>query len=259
MLEGKCYCCGKGGHRSPECRLKDKIPKEEWAINKAKAKETTKSTKQSLLNTQSNNSKVNNNDSTSSYEGWSAANVQFYQAKEMKNWILLDLGSTVDLFCNPNLVTNICTTTETLEVSTNGGKLFTNQKATVPNYSEVWYNPNAVTNIFCLSEMEKKHRITYNSTKEKALTVHLPNKEVKFKQSSNGIYYHKPRYNTNMSNDKTLVNHTIIPITTTTTNFIHVMIAGVDDNIKIAEEEDNIKIAGVARNTTNTNDANTSK
>jgi hypothetical protein len=106
MLEGKCYCCGKGGHRSPECRLKDKIPKEEWAINKAKAKETTKTTEQSLLNTQSNNSKENNNDSTSSYEGWSAAHVQFYQAKEMKNWILLNNGSTVDFFCNPNLVTN---------------------------------------------------------------------------------------------------------------------------------------------------------
>jgi hypothetical protein len=27
MLEGKCYCCGNGGHKSPTCRLKDKIPK----------------------------------------------------------------------------------------------------------------------------------------------------------------------------------------------------------------------------------------
>jgi hypothetical protein len=40
MMEGKCYCCGKAGHKSPMCRLKDKIEKDEWAINKAKAKET---------------------------------------------------------------------------------------------------------------------------------------------------------------------------------------------------------------------------
>jgi hypothetical protein len=33
MMEGKCYCCGKPNHKSPACRLKDKIPKEEWAIN----------------------------------------------------------------------------------------------------------------------------------------------------------------------------------------------------------------------------------
>jgi hypothetical protein len=24
QLEGKCYCCGKTGHKSPQCRFKDK-------------------------------------------------------------------------------------------------------------------------------------------------------------------------------------------------------------------------------------------
>jgi hypothetical protein len=33
QMEGKCYCCGKPGHKSPQCRFKDK-PKSEWAINK---------------------------------------------------------------------------------------------------------------------------------------------------------------------------------------------------------------------------------
>jgi hypothetical protein len=79
------------------------------------------------------------------------------------------------------LVTNICTTTKTLEVSMNGGKLFTNQKAMVPNHGEVWYNLNMVTNIFSLSKMEKKHCITYDSTKKQ------------FVKSFNGLYYHKPK------------------------------------------------------------------
>jgi hypothetical protein len=39
MMEGKCYCCGKQNYKSPACRFKDKIPKEEWTINKAKTKE----------------------------------------------------------------------------------------------------------------------------------------------------------------------------------------------------------------------------
>jgi hypothetical protein len=42
MVEGKCYCCSKGYCQSPVCHLKDKTQKEDWAINKAKAEETSK-------------------------------------------------------------------------------------------------------------------------------------------------------------------------------------------------------------------------
>jgi hypothetical protein len=34
QMEGKCYCCGKPGHKSPTCRHKDK-PKDQWEINTA--------------------------------------------------------------------------------------------------------------------------------------------------------------------------------------------------------------------------------
>ena len=36
QLEGCCYCCGKPGHLSSHCRKRDKIPKEEWHVNKMK-------------------------------------------------------------------------------------------------------------------------------------------------------------------------------------------------------------------------------
>jgi hypothetical protein len=97
MLEGKCYCCGKAGDKSPSCRLKDKTPKEEWAINKAKNTEQSHVNSESKNlkdNKTSNNSTTNNsssNDNTS--EGWCGAHIQFYQADKMKNWILLDNGS----------------------------------------------------------------------------------------------------------------------------------------------------------------------
>jgi hypothetical protein len=44
QMEGKCYCCGKPGHRSPDCRQKDKIPKEEWVINKSQSHATANAT-----------------------------------------------------------------------------------------------------------------------------------------------------------------------------------------------------------------------
>ena len=31
-----CYCCGKKGHIAPKCLKKNTIPKNEWAINKAR-------------------------------------------------------------------------------------------------------------------------------------------------------------------------------------------------------------------------------
>jgi hypothetical protein len=35
QMEGRCYCCGRPGHKSPDCRDKDKTPRDEWAIHKA--------------------------------------------------------------------------------------------------------------------------------------------------------------------------------------------------------------------------------
>jgi hypothetical protein len=103
--------------------LKIRFQKKIWAINKAKAQETME--QQSKLNTKSN---IPEGNKTSSSNHQKKAGVE-----QMSSSIKLMNGSTVDLFCNLKLVTNIWTTSEMLDVLTNGGKLFTNQRATVPN------------------------------------------------------------------------------------------------------------------------------
>jgi hypothetical protein len=140
------------------------------------------------------------------------------------------------------LVENIRSTNETLKLSTNGGDILTNKRATVPGYGEVWYDPNAIANIFSLAEMEKKYCITYNSLKEKAFVVHLPNKKLRFMQSDNGIYIYKPNYTTN---NTSLGNGSIAGV-----DYNNGKIAGVNcNNNKIAGVDcNNGKIAGVGNN-----------
>jgi hypothetical protein len=126
--------------------------------------------------------------------GWSGANVQFYQALDIKNIILLDNQSTVSLFCNKNYVEKVWEVKAQLEIATNGGTLKTNKKAFVKGFGDVWFHSGAITNISGFAEMEDKNPITYNSKKEHAFVVHLPDKDVKFVRSPNGLYYFIPPY-----------------------------------------------------------------
>jgi hypothetical protein len=109
QMEGKCYCCRKPGHKSLQCRFKDK-PKSEWAINKISqshpqaSKQTPKKTEQQpTTTTQTNKQQPAQQQNTS----WVGVHHQLYQAEDMRNWILLDNKSTVPIFCNPNLVSKI--------------------------------------------------------------------------------------------------------------------------------------------------------
>ena len=208
QMNGKCYCCGKAGHKSPDCRWNSK-PKREWAINKIKNQQSNRNTGkngQPSSTTATNSTSSQFTSATSSVmSGWSGANVQFYQALDMKSIILLDNQSTVSLFCNKDYVERVWEVKEQLELATNGGALKTNQKALVKGFGEVWFHSGAITNIFSSAEMEDKHQITYDSKAEHAFIVHLPDKEVKFVRSPNGLYYFNPPYSKNQQTCNTNV------------------------------------------------------
>jgi hypothetical protein len=46
----------------------------------------------------------------------------------------------------------------------------------------VWYDETAIANIFGLSDLKKKHRITFDSEKEDAFIVHMDKGNMKFKR-----------------------------------------------------------------------------
>ena len=88
---------------------------------------------------------------------------------QLQNVLLLDSCSTVDLFCNKNLVTKIWTSKSSMTVKGNGGDLKTHQKAHVANYGEVWFDKRSITNIMLLKNVSEKFIVTYDSDRYRTL------------------------------------------------------------------------------------------
>ena len=205
QIEGRCFCCGKTGHKSPQCRFKDK-PKSEWHFNKSQ-QSLAQAGKTESKEPESKPASENKQSTPSKSEGWAGVNHQLYQQENMKEWILLDNESTVTIFCNPDMVKDIKETQEeSLNLVTNAGVLQTNHKATIPGWGEAWFNPHAITNIFSYAEMAKRHCITYDSKAEDAFIVHMPDKKVKFTKTDQGLYIYKPKITKSQSSEVQLLN-----------------------------------------------------
>ena len=198
----KCYCCGKKGHLSPECPDKNNIEKKDWYIRKAE---------QYMQSEQGDKQEHDDNASTTSGRSsridWSglliATTVDQTIEKEshhmddqdlgkrLRNSITLDNGSTLSLFSNPDLVENIRRSDKTLVLATNAGVKQSNQEASVPGFGKVYFDKDAIANIFGLSDLKKKYRITYDSMKEDAFLVYKENEIIRFECSPEGLYQYE--------------------------------------------------------------------
>ena len=176
-----CYCCGKTGHMSPKCPEKDKIPREDWAIRKAALHMQAEQTK--------DDEEASQSDKSSKKTRWSSMQVCLMDKKKdisskMKDDIILDNGSTLSIFANPELVEGIRKSKSTLEMATNAGTRLTNQEANVPGFGTIWYDEGAIAKIFSFAELLDKHL-------EIAFLVHQPDKIVKFERTPEGLYTYR--------------------------------------------------------------------
>ena len=77
---------------------------------------------------------------------------------DLKEVLLLDSQSTMDLFCNRALVENVNNSKTTMRLQSNGGHMIVKLTATVKGYHKnVWYSEKAITNIVSLSNVIKQY------------------------------------------------------------------------------------------------------
>jgi hypothetical protein len=124
------------------------------------------------------------------------------------SWVLLDSQSTISVFRNCGMLTNIRPSTRVLRAVTNGGFQDSKLVGDFPNLGEVWFNPESIANIVLLSKVSKICRVTMDTTAEAAMIVHrLDGSQMKFHEHYCGLYVFSPSHK---SNNPQVVDYTML-------------------------------------------------
>jgi hypothetical protein len=115
---------------------------------------------------------------------------------DLREIILLDCQSTMDIFCNAALVSKTRKSNSSMRLKRNGGIMVVSRRATMTGYNKsVWFSTRAITNIIALRNLIDQYRITYDSD-NLIFVVHResenkPNMEYQMHES--GLNYYDPR------------------------------------------------------------------
>ena len=88
------------------------------------------------------------------------------------------------------MLTHIRPVNRICRIISNAGSLKTNLVGDLKGYGTVWYSKDAIANILSLAKVEKRFKVTYNSTMATGFIVHTENRTIIFGKSNHGLFYH---------------------------------------------------------------------
>lgn len=101
----------------------------------------------------------------------------------------LDSMSTVDIFGDSRLLTNIRRARSNMRVICNAGSLVVTQVGTFGGYGDVWYHPRVIANILSLQNVQKKYRVSFDSGNGNRFLVHRGDGTTRvFHPTKKGLY-----------------------------------------------------------------------
>jgi hypothetical protein len=165
----KCFKCGEFGYYKSECPRKDT----------SKNKEITAA--------------IGNNEQTEIAMTTLQVTLAVMRSEIDSMWILCDNESTVDIFKNKNILTNIRKSNNPIRLKgIEGNTIEVNEEGDLLGYGPVYYHPNVTANIISLFNLVKRYKtVTYNSNEKDAFRVTRDDGTIiEFEPSIEGLYYY---------------------------------------------------------------------
>jgi hypothetical protein len=110
------------------------------------------------------------------------------------SWLLLDSQSTMSVFNNRHLLTNIRPAPNPIRAVTNGGHQISSFLGDFTGFGPTltaWFNPASIANILSLASVRRLCKVTMDSSHSPALSVHRPDgTTMDFTEHPSGLYVH---------------------------------------------------------------------